>query len=78
MKVIYVKTSDELRRERANKRNGDSTTFEKRCLDENDQFDAFEREKAWDACIENDGDVQTAQQRMVDAVKSLINGATEK
>ena len=77
LKVIYVKTSDELRRERANKRNGDSTTFEKRCLDENDQFDEFEREKAWNVCIENDGDVQTAQQRMVDAVKSLINGATE-
>ena len=74
LSVIYVKTSDELRRERANKRNGDNTTFEKRCLDENDQFDEFEREQAWDACIENDGDVQTAQQRMVDAVKSILNG----
>lgn len=74
MKVIYVKTSDEIRRERANARNGDTTTWEKRRADEDGQFNCFEARKPWDAVITNDGELAEAENEFVFAVSKLLTG----
>lgn len=72
MKVIYVKTSDEIRRERANARNGDTTTWDKRSADEDGQFNCFEARKPWDAVITNDGELVEAENEFVFAVSKLL------
>lgn len=74
MKVVYVKTSDAIRRERANARNGDGTTWDKRSADENSQFTCFEERKPWDAMITNDGDLPVAEHEFVCAVNKLLQG----
>lgn len=74
MKVIYVSTDEEIRRKRANKRNGDNSTWEKRREDENKQFDEFEHDKPWDAIVYNNGEVDVAEIQFVEAVKELLNG----
>jgi guanylate kinase len=73
MKVIYVQTSDDIRRERANVRNGDTTTWEKRRADENGQFSCFEERKPWDALITNDGELAVAENEFVVAVRKLLS-----
>lgn len=72
MKVIYVSTDEEIRKVRANKRNGDTSTWAKRCEDENKQFDDFEHDKPWDAIVYNNGEVSEAEAKFVDAVKELV------
>ena len=74
MKVIYVKTSDEIRRERANARNGDTTTWDKRSADEDGQFNCFEARKPWDAVVTNDGELVEAENEFVFAVSKLLTG----
>jgi dephospho-CoA kinase len=70
--VIYVSTSEENRKARANLRNGDSSTWAKRTEDENAQFDEFEHDKPWDAIVCNNGEVDEAKTAFVEAVKSII------
>jgi guanylate kinase len=72
MKVIYVCASSVLRESRANSRNGDSTSWLKRCADEDTEFTDFEKRMPWDALVENDGDVEEAQKRFVTIVKSML------
>ena len=72
MKVIYVSTDEEIRKVRANMRNGDSATWTKRTEDENAQFDEFEHDKPWDAIVYNNGEVDEAKVAFVEAVKSII------
>jgi len=74
MKVVYVKTSDEIRRERANLRNGDTTTWDKRSADEDSQFTCFEERKQWDALVCNDGELPVAEHEFVCAVNKLLQG----
>lgn len=72
MKVIYVSTDEEIRKTRANLRNGDSATWAKRTEDENAQFDEFEHDKPWDTIVYNNGEVDEAKTAFVEAVKSII------
>ena len=73
MKVVYIKTSDAIRRERANARNGDTTSWDKRSADEDDQFTRFEELEPWDACIHNDGEVEQAETAFALAVTALLS-----
>ena len=77
MKVIYVKTSDEIRRERANARNGDTTTWDRRSADEDGQFNCFEARKPWDAVVTNDGELVEAENEFVFAVSKLLSGGED-
>lgn len=72
MKVVYVSTSEENRKERANLRNGDSSTWAKRTEDENAQFDEFEQNAPWDAVVFNNGKLNEAMEAFVGSVKALI------
>lgn len=72
MRVIYIKTDGSLREHRANKRNGDSSTWQKRSADEDEQFTRFEELAPWDACISNDGNLATAEKEFVDVLKTLL------
>lgn len=72
MKVVYVSTDEEIRKVRANMRNGDSATWAKRTTDENAQFDEFEHDKPWDAIVYNNGEVDKAKTAFVEAVKSIM------
>lgn len=71
-KVIYVSTDADRRRERADARNGDSTTWLKRCDDEDAQFTEFEKRQPWDALVDNSGDLETSKELFVEIVRSLI------
>lgn len=71
-KVIYVSADHDIRKERANARNGDTTTWLQRCEDEDAQFTSFEKEMPWDALIENNGDVEESKEAFVNIIKSLI------
>lgn len=72
IKVVYVKTDGAIREHRANKRNGDSSIWQKRNADEDEQFTRFEELAPWDACITNDGDLPVAVARFVRAVDDLL------
>lgn len=72
MKVVYVKADSAIREHRANKRNGDSSIWQKRSADEAEQFTRFEELAPWDACITNDGDLPVAVARFVRAVDDLL------
>lgn len=72
MKVVYVKADGAIREHRANKRNGDSSIWQKRSADEDEQFTRFEELAPWDACITNDGDLPVAVARFVRAVDDLL------
>lgn len=72
IKVVYVKVDDAIREHRANKRNGDSSIWQKRSADEDEQFTRFEELAPWDACIPNDGDLPVAVARFVRAVDDLL------
>lgn len=74
LKVIYVTASEDIRRERANARNGDTNTWEKRKSDEDGQFNCFEVRKPWDAMITNDGELVEAENEFVFAVSKLLSG----
>lgn len=73
-KVIYVSADRKLREYRANSRNGDTTSWLKRCADEDGQFTEFEKAMHWDALVENNGDLDDSKEQFVNAVKSLIRG----
>ena len=75
MKVVYVRTSDTIRRERANARNGDTTSWDRRSADEDEQFTRFEKMAPWDACISNDGALETAETAFVHTIRDFLNGA---
>ena len=72
MKVVYVKADGTIREQRANKRNGDSTIWQKRSADEDEQFTRFEERAPWDACILNDDDLSVAVERFVQAMNNLL------
>lgn len=72
MKVVYVKADGAIREHRANKRNGDSSIWQKRNADEDEQFTRFEELAPWDACICNDGVLPVAVARFVRAVDNLL------
>lgn len=57
-KVIYIMTDNELRMERARKRDNKDfiKSFEKRNAEENEQFTQFEENKGWDLLLLNNGD----------------------
>lgn len=74
MKVVYVCTDYAVREIRANRRNGDTTTWAKRDEDENEQFTEFEKAMPWDALVQNNGDVEESKKYFVSIVKSLIEG----
>lgn len=71
MKVVYVKASDDLRRTRANVRNGDDTAWAKRTADEDAQFSDFERKEPWDILVENNGTMEAGEQAFIDAIGKL-------
>ena len=72
LKVIYVTAPEELRKERAIKRNGDTETYLKRCADEDAQFAEFEKNREWDALVENDDTLEEVQKTMLDIVQNLL------
>ena len=74
MKVVYVRTSDAIRRTRANARNGDTTSWDRRSADEDGQFTRFEELAPWDACISNDGALVTAETAFAHAISNFLNG----
>lgn len=74
MKVVYVRTSDAIRRARANARNGDTTSWDRRSADEDEQFTRFEELAPWDACISNDGALVTAETAFIHAISDFLNG----
>ena len=76
MKVVYVRTSDAIRRARANARNGDTTSWDRRSADEDGQFTRFEELAPWDVCIANDGELEQAETAFVHAISDFLNGAT--
>ena len=77
MKVVYVRTSDAIRRARANARNGDTTSWDRRSADEDGQFTRFEELAPWDACITNDGELEQAETAFMQAVSAMLTkGAT--
>lgn len=78
LKVIYVTAPEELRKERAIKRNGDTETYLKRCADEDAQFAVFEKNREWDALVENDDTLEEVQTTMLDIVKDMIKTNIEK
>ena len=57
-KVIYIMTDNELRMERARKRDNKDfiKSFKKRNVEENEQFTQFEENKGWDLLLLNNGD----------------------
>lgn len=71
-KVIYVHADDDKRRERANLRNGDTTSWEKRDQDEDGEFSEFEQRMPWDVRVENNGDIEDAKEIFVEAVRALL------
>lgn len=73
MKVVYVKADDNLREHRANKRNGDSSTWKKRSEDEDEQFTHFEELAPWDACICNDGNLSVSAAEFATAINKLLS-----
>lgn len=74
MKVVYVRTSDAIRRERANARNGDTTSWARRSVDEDEQFTRFEELAPWDACIANDGELEQAETAFVRVIGDFLDG----
>ena len=72
MRVVYIKADGTIREHRANKRNGDSSTWQKRSADEDEQFTRFEELAPWDACILNDGDLSVSVERFVQAMNNLL------
>lgn len=64
--VIYICVDKDIIRERAIKiRKDDVEKFEKRASDENEQFDKFEKQKAYDIMIDNNGDFDEAYRKFV-------------
>ena len=78
MKVIYVTASEDIRRERANARNGDTNTWEKRKSDEDGQFKCFEERKPWNALVCNDGELSIAENEFVVAVDKILSGVNHE
>lgn len=72
IKVVYVKADGAIREHRANERNGDSSIWQKRNADEDEQFTRFEELAPWDACITNDGTLPVVVARFVRAVDDLL------
>lgn len=72
MRVVYVKADGTIREHRANKRNGDSSTWQKRSADEDEQFTRFEELAPWDTCILNEGDLSVSVERFVQAMNNLL------
>lgn len=72
MRVVYIKADGTIREHRANKRNGDSSTWQKRSADEDEQFTRFEELAPWDAYILNDGDLSVSVERFVQAMNNLL------
>ena len=72
MRVVYVKADGTIREHRANKRNGDSSTWQKRSVDEDEQFTRFEELAPWDACILNEGELPVSVARFVRAMDNLL------
>ena len=77
LKVVYVKAGEDIRRERANVRNGDTASWEKRRVDEDGQFNCFETREPWDASVQNDGDLAVAENEFVFAVRELLMNGVE-
>lgn len=75
MKVVYVRTSDAIRRARANARNGDTTSWDRRSADEDEQFTRFEELAPWDACIANDGELEQAETAFVRVIGDFLDEA---
>lgn len=73
LKVIYVTASTEIRKERANLRNGDDSTWATRCEQEDSQFTDFETRKPWDAIIVNNGALEEAQKEFNESVSRFIS-----
>lgn len=75
-KVIYVSAKEKLRRERANLRNCDFSTWKKRNEDESNQFDNFEmRHIDWNYVVYNNGDIEHGQDSFIKMVKKAIYGS---
>ena len=75
MKVIYVYAPPSTRKARADKRNGNSVaTWDKREIDERDQFDHFENEQPplWDAIVYNEGSIEEATDSFNAAVSRIL------
>jgi guanylate kinase len=73
IKVIYVKADGAIRGHRANKRNGDSSIWQKRSADEDEQFTRFEELAPWDACICNDGNLSVSAAEFAAAIDKLLS-----
>lgn len=73
MKCIYVTADDEVRKARANSRNGDTTAWEKRNKDEDEQFTLFELEKRWDGMVINNGSLDEALEEFIRCTSKILN-----
>jgi len=73
IKVVYVKADGAIREHRANKRNGDSSIWQKRNADEDAQFTRFEELAPWDACICNDGNLSVSAAEFAAAIDKLLS-----
>lgn len=73
MKCIYVTADDEVRKARANSRNGDTTAWEKRNKDEDEQFTLFELEKRWDGIVINNGSLDEALDEFIRCTSRILN-----
>lgn len=62
--TVYVNVPADIAKERARLRGDNMEIFRRRRQDENEQFSDFEKNKAWDYCIVNDGNLE-------DSVKEL-------
>lgn len=78
MKVVYVSADWNIRRDRANARNLDNTTWDTRTAQEDAQFNEFESNAPWDGHIVNNGDITDAQNNFVDLVKTLLGKTDEQ
>lgn len=78
MRVIYVAAREDFRRERACLRNGEEDAWKKRNVDENCQFDDFEKHREWDYVVYNNGDIEQGKENFIQVAKKAIYSSSTK
>lgn len=76
MSIIYIYAPKNSRKERADKRNGDTVaTWDKREIDENEQFNQFEDAEPcpWDDIVYNNKSIEEAVESFSEAVSRILD-----
>lgn len=76
MSVIYIYAPKSSRKERADKRNGNTVaSWDKREVDENEQFNQFEEAEPcpWDDIVYNNGTIEEAVESFSEAVSLILD-----